>query len=145
MIKKIFVILIAVFFVFGCAGGDFNWPLKIDVDKDVTTGLQKVALSTTGYMIAKNNQKYIPEFVKWYNAFNLLIEQEDIQVAFQDGVAQLSTLISDDPYLQLQVKNAMSMLSISVDGPSLSEEVELYKQAVDSFMEGVIVAGMAGD
>jgi len=139
--KRLFVILMAAFFVFGCFGCS---NLKVNVTPDTKTVLQKVAISTTGYLIAKNNQKYIPEFVKWHNAFNLLVDQADIQIAFRDGVAQLSTLISDDPYLQLQVRNAMTMLEINMDGPALPEEVAPYKAAVDSFMEGVIVAGMAG-
>jgi len=133
--KKLCVILIAVFFLFGCAG------MNIGIDNEaVVPILQQSAISTTGYLIAMNNQSYIPKMVEWYSYFQELESFEDVQAAFQAGVGQLSKMISDDPYLQLQIKNAMTLLKINMDGPQAIEELKKYKEVVDSFMSGVMAA-----
>ena len=133
--KKIIVILMAFFLVFGCAG----FEVKIDKENAATV-LQKSATSTVGYLIAKNNRKYIGEILDWYYQFKNFQKLGDIQTAFRDGKAKLASLISDDPFLQLQIQNAMSLLELSGDGPQVPSEIERYIDAVDWFMLGVLAA-----
>jgi len=128
--KKLIAIFIALLFV-GCVG------LSVKPDNNGITLLQKSAVSTVGYLVAKNNTKHIPDLLRWYDVFNGTKEFVDVQQAFKDGTGKLTALISDDPYLQLQINNAMAMLNISVDGPVIPEELDKYRDTVDLFMSGV--------
>ena len=133
--KRIIVILMAAFLLFGCAG------MELGIDKEAaSTVLQQSATSTVGYLIAKNNRTYIPQILDWYYQFKTYKEIGDIQDAFQEGRVKLSRLISDDPFLQLQIQNAMTLLKISGDGPQLPSEIDRYIEAVDWFMLGVMAA-----
>ena len=134
--KRILIAILAIVFLFGCvgcAGTEVKW------DNEATISvIQKSATSTVGYLVAKNNPKYIPDLLEWYGVFNNLEEFGDIQQAYMGGINKLSKLISDDPYLQLQIKNVMMMLEISVEGPTVPEDLDKYKAVVDSFMLGVM-------
>lgn len=128
-----------VFSLGSCSGID------VKMSDEVITVLQVSATSTVGYLIAKNNPTYVDEMLLWYNSFNTETELIDVQAMFKEGIAKLSILISDDPYLQLQVQNAMTLLEISVNGPQVEEDLGKYKVVVDSFMSGVLAGKMAAD
>ena len=134
--KRILIAILAIVFLFGCvgcAGIDVKW------DNEATISvIQKSATSTVGYLVAKNNKEYIPDLLEWYSTFNNLEEFVDIQTEYTNGIEKLSELISDDPYLQLQIKNVMSVLEINVEGPAIPEDLGKYKAVVDSFMLGVM-------
>jgi len=134
---RIFLVLVLSLFILSCAG------MNVQVSKDSVTVLQTAATSTVGYLIAKNNIEYVDDMVTWYNYFKSETKLENVQVAFQDGLTQLSKLISDDPYLQLQVRNAMNLLEINVEGPQTELELGKYQAVVDSFMSGVMAGKMA--
>ena len=131
--RKLISILLVLAFV-GCV------HIGVKPDKELLTVLQKSAISTVGYLVAKNNPDKIPDLMKWYEGFLELEEFYDIQTSYQDGAAKLSELISDDAFLQLQIKNAMDILEVTVEGPMVPEEVEKYKYIVDYFMLGVAAA-----
>lgn len=129
--RKLISMFIAVMFI-GCVG------ISIKPDADGLTVLQKSAVSTVGYLIAKNNPEYIPDLLKWYAVFQDLDEFVDIQIEYQNGMQKLTALISDDPFLQMQIRNCMSMLKITVEGPVIPEDLEKYSVVVDYFMMGVM-------
>ena len=135
MRKLLILVYISIFmFIISCAG------LGVKLSDNSNEVLQKSATSTVGYLIAKNNPKYIDDMVTWYNVFNNADTLGSVQESFQEGMGKLSQLISDDPYLQLQVKNLSGLIQIDYNGPQLPEEVEKYKDVVDSFMDGVMTA-----
>ena len=133
IIRGIIIGIACIAFI-SCSGLGVNWS------SDVLTVVQKSTTSTVGYLIAKNNPEYIDDMIKWYTIFNTKDNFVDIQEHFQDGIGKLSALISDDQYLQLQVKNLAELIEITYDGPQIPEEVSKYKMVVDSFMDGVIAA-----
>jgi len=128
--KKPISIFIAMMFI-GCVG------IAVKPDTNGITMLQKSAVSTVGYLIAKNNPRYIPDLMKWYAAFQNLDEFIDVQAEYQSGLQKLVSMISDDPFLQMQIRNCMDMIEITFDGPQLPGELKKYHQAVDFFMIGV--------
>jgi len=131
--KKLISTLIAVMLmsVIGCVG------VNIKPDINGISMLQKSAISTVGYLVAKNNPKYIPDLLKWYDTFKGLDEFIDVQSEYREGVMKLSAMVSGDPFLQMQIRNAVDMLEITFDGPVVPEELEKYSEVVDYFMIGV--------
>ena len=139
MKKILSLILCGVFLVglFGCAG------FSITPTNDVITVLQASAVSTTGYLIAKNNVEHINSIMNWYSYYKTNKELVDVQTAFQDGMVKLSELISDDPFLQLQVRNSLNLLEVRYDGPQIETEISRYNAVVDNFMAGVIAGQLS--
>lgn len=129
-----FISILTVFVLVSCAG------IGVQISEDATTVLQKSAISTVGYLIAKNNPSHVDDMLAWYNIFQGQTNLADVQAVYKDGINKLSAMISNDPYLQLQVRNAMSLLEISVDGPQTDLGIGKYKEVVDSFMAGVVAA-----
>ena len=130
MIKKLIAAIVTMMFI-GCA------TVSIKPNDEVLTVLQKSAVSTVGYLIAKNKPDRLYDILAWYSLFQNASEFVDIQAEYQNGIQKLSELISDDPFLQMQIKNAMDMLKISFEGPQLPDELTKYSQVVDYFMIGV--------
>ena len=114
--------------------------ISIKPDDKILTTLQMSSISTTGYLIAKNNPDYIPGFMDWYSDFLALEELASIQDKYKAGISELSKLMTDDPFLQMQIKNAMNMLEIAVEGPTCLDELDRYREIVDYFMLGVASA-----
>lgn len=139
MKKILSLILCGVFLIglFGCAG------FSIKPTNEVISVLQASAISTVGYLISKNNPRYTDSILNWYSFFKSENGLVEIQAAFQDGMNKLSELISDDPYLQLQVRNAMNLLEIRYDGPQTDLEIGKYQAIVDSFMSGILAGKLA--
>jgi len=91
-----------------------------------------------GYLIVKNNPQFRDPMVEWYQVFkgaNTLIA---VQSMFQEGIAKLSQSVSHDPFLTLQIQNAISLLEISVEGPATELDIGRYQGIVDAFMMGVM-------
>jgi len=128
--KKLITIFVAIMFV-GCVG------VSVKPDTNITM-LQRSAVSTVGYLVAKNNPKYIPDLLKWYDGYQKLDEFVDLQTEYREGVMKLSAMVSGDPFLQMQIRNAVSMLQITFEGPVVPEEAGKYSEIVDYFMVGVM-------
>jgi len=60
--KKLISAFVVIMFI-GCVG------VTVKPDINGITMLQKSAISTVGYLVAKNNPKYIPDLLKWYDTF----------------------------------------------------------------------------
>lgn len=129
--KKKLSVLVVFMLLAGCAG------ISISPQADVLTALQKSAISTVGYLVAENNPDYIPEFKAWYENWQGLTDFNEQQIKYQAGAQKLADIISGDPFLQMQIKNAMSMLDISFEGPQVPGEMETYLHVIDYFMVGV--------
>ena len=129
--KKLLVILLAISLI-ACAG------IGVQLSDNATTVLQNSATSTVGYLIVKNNPQFRDPMVEWYQVFkgaNTLIA---VQSMFQEGIAKLSQSVSHDPFLTLQIQNAISLLEISVEGPATELDIGRYQGIVDAFMMGVM-------
>jgi len=131
MKKLTAVFIIIIMMTAGCAG------LSINPDADGITMLQKSAVSTIGYLVADSKQEYIPDLLKWYAVFNSTDDFIDVQQVFKAGTDRLMALLDDHPYLQLQIRNAMDMLNISINGPVIPADLSKYRKVVDLFMSGV--------
>ena len=131
--KHYLVCVFVAMFLVACAGISLN-------TEQSTTVLEKTAASTCGYLIAKNNKKYIPAMLTYYSQMQEATTLDGYQTAFKLGMAKLSQMISTDPFLQLQVQNLLSMVQINVDGPQLEIDLSRYKAITDSFMAGVQAA-----
>lgn len=132
--RKLTIGIIITLLLVGCAG------MNIALNDNAQEVLQDSAVSTIGYLIAKNNPKYIPNLLAWYNKYQNLDEFSDMQLTYQDGVAKLTGMVSDDPYLQLQLRNAMSLIQIEYKGPQIPDELDKYNRAISAFMSGVAAA-----
>jgi hypothetical protein len=128
--KKLIAIILAVAFV-GCAS------ISLKPQAEILTELQKTAVSTVGYLVIKNNPDYVPKFKSWYENWKTTTEFELQQAGYQAGIQKLSELISKDPFLQLQMKNALAMMDITFEGPQVPGDIEQYNQVIDCFMLGV--------
>ena len=130
---RLVLIGVAIMFMFtGCVG------MTVKTDTNSVTMLQRSAVSTVGYLVAKNNPKYIPDLLKWYDGYQKLDEFVDLQTEYKEGVMKLSAMVSGDPFLQMQIRNAVSMLQITFEGPTVQEELGKYSEIVDYFMVGVM-------
>lgn len=137
MTRKMSLMVVLFLFVVSCAG------IGVKLSDNAVTVLQAEATSTLSYMIAKNNKQYIPKIKEWYSIYEKVQTVEEAQKAFKDGMAKLSDMIAGDPFLSLQIQNAMNLLDISVEGPQIESDLKKYKSVVDSFMLGVLQAEKA--
>jgi len=134
MFKKLTVIIMSIAFlaIIGCAG------LGINLANNATTVLQNSATSTVGYLIVKNNPKFRDPMVQWYQTFKTVKDLTSIQTMFKEGIAKLSQSVSSDPFLTLQIQNAISLLEINIEGPQTELDIGKYQGIVDAFMMGVL-------
>ena len=102
------------------------------------TVLQDSATMTVGYLIVKNNPKFRDPMVQWYQAFKGVNDLANVQAMFKEGLAKLSQSVSHDPFLTMQIQNAMNLLEINFEGPQTELDIGKYKNIVDSFMLGVV-------
>ena len=135
--KRLFAILTA-FVLFSCAA------IGLQISDNATTVLQRSATSTVGYLIAKNNPGHVDGILLWHRAFQSMGDLGSVQIAFRDGMGRLASMVSGDPYLQLQIQNAMSLLEISAEGPQADADIGKYKDVVDAFMAGVMASRAEG-
>lgn len=134
MKKTIIMGLILTLLLIGCAG------TGIKLADNSATVLRNSATSTVGYLIVKNNPQFRAPMVEWYKAFQQTQGLTSVQQMFQAGIIQLSNAVSDDPFLILQINNAIKLLEINIDGPQTELDIEKYRIYVDSFMMGVSAA-----
>jgi hypothetical protein len=118
----------------GCAG------TQVQLNPDAQQVLERSAVSTVGYLIAKKNPDLSSQLLTWYTGFQAITDLSDFQKVFQDGVKALTGKLVKDPYLQLQISNAMTLIQINAQGPALPAEIQKYKDAVSWFMDGVQAA-----
>ena len=131
--KKIVTILCALALV-SCAG------MGIHISDNATSVLQDSAISTVGYLIVKNNPKFKQPIQDWYVTFQGASTLPTIQSMFKEGLNKLASSVSDDPYLTMQIQNAMQLLEINADGPQVEADIEKYQGYVRAFMMGVLAA-----
>ena len=110
----------------------------VQLNENATSVLQNSATSTVGYLIVKNNPQFRDPMVEWYQAFKGVNDLATVQTMFQEGIAKLSQSVSNDPFLTLQIQNAISLLEISVEGPATELDIGKYQDTVDAFMMGVM-------
>ena len=115
-----------------CAG------VGVKLTDNATTVLQNSATSTVGYLIVKNNPQFRDPMITWYQTFKGVNDLSSVQAMFKEGIAKLSQSVSHDPFLILQIQNAISLLEISVEGPATELDIGKYQETVDAFMMGVM-------
>ena len=129
--KKLLVILLAISLI-ACAG------IGVQLSDNATTVLQNSATSTVGYLIVKNNPQFRDPITQWYMLFREADDLMTVQTMFRDGIEKLAKSVSDDPYLSMQIANAMTLLEINFDGPQIELDIGKYQGIVDAFMMGVM-------
>ena len=129
---RIFLIAIMCISMLSCAG------VGVQLSDNATTILQNSATSTVGYLIVKNNPQFRDPMTEWYMAFKGVQDLATVQSMFQEGIAKLSQSVSHDPFLTLQIQNAISLLEINVEGPTTELDIGKYQKVVDAFMMGVM-------
>ena len=129
---RIFLIAILCISMLSCAG------VGVQLSDNATTILQNSATSTVGYLIVKNNPQFRDPMTEWYMAFKGVQDLATVQSMFQEGIAKLSQSVSHDPFLTLQIQNAISLLEINVEGPATELDIGKYQKVVESFMLGVL-------
>jgi len=129
--KKLVIILCALALI-SCAG------IGVKLADNSATVLQNSATSTVGYLIVKNNPQFREPMITWYKAFQQAQELTDVQQMFQSGMMKLTSAVSNDPFLTLQIQNAINLLEINVEGPQVPEDIGKYQGYVDAFMMGVM-------
>ena len=131
MVKRLLIAIMCFAFI-GCAG------IGVQISDNATTVLQNSAISTTGYLIVKNNPQFRDPMVEWYQVFKGADSLVSVQSMFQEGIAKLSQSVSHDPFLTLQIQNAITLLEINVEGPQTELDIDKYQGVVDAFMMGVM-------
>ena len=129
---RIFLIAILCISMLSCAG------VGVQLSDNATTILQNSATSTVGYLIVKNNPQFRDPMTEWYMAFKGVQDLATVQSMFQEGIAKLSQSVSHDPFLTLQIQNAITLLEINVEGPQTELDIGKYQAVVDAFMMGVM-------
>ena len=129
--RKLLVILLAISLI-ACAG------IGVQLSDNATTVLQNSATSTVGYLIVKNNPQFRDPITQWYTLFREADDLMTVQTMFRDGIEKLAKSVSDDPYLSMQIANAMTLLEINFDGPQIELDIGRYQGIVDAFMMGVM-------
>ena len=129
---RIFLIAIMCISMLSCAG------VGVQLSDNATTILQNSATSTVGYLIVKKNPQFRDPMTEWYMAFKGVQDLATVQSMFQEGIAKLSQSVSHDPFLTLQIQNAISLLEINVEGPATELDIGKYQKVVESFMLGVL-------
>ena len=115
-----------------CAG------VGVKLSDNATMVLQNSATSTVGYLIVKNNPRFRDPMIKWYQTFKGVNDLANVQAMFQEGIAKLSQSVADDPFLTMQIQNAMNLLEINFEGPQIELDIGKYQKVVDAFMMGVM-------
>ena len=131
MVKRLLIAIMCLGLL-GCAG------VGIQMSDNATTVLQNSATSTVGYLIVKNNPQFRDPMVEWYKVFKSADSLISVQSMFQEGIEKLSQSVSHDPFLTLQIQNAISLLEINVEGPQTELDIGKYQKVVDAFMMGVM-------
>ena len=129
--KKLLVILLAISLI-ACAG------IGVQLSDNATTVLQNSATSTVGYLIVKNNPQFRDPITQWYMLFKEADDLMTVQTMFRDGINKLAKSVSNDPFLSMQIANAMTLLEINFDGPQIELDIGRYQGVVDAFMMGVM-------
>ena len=134
MIKRLLLVLMCLGMI-SCAGvGDMGVTISDDATEILTDGV----VSTVGYLIVKNNPQLREPLRAWYLDFIELKELNAIQLAYQNGISALIKSVSHDPFLVMQIQNAMKVVQIDFTGPTIELDIGKYQRVVDAFMLGVM-------
>ena len=113
---------------------------EIEINDEALTIIETMALSTLGHYVGLNNRDKIERMEGWYAAFQAVTGVSDFQEAFQHGTNFLIEKFADDEFIQMQIRTLLSLLKITVEGPSEETEMPWYRKIVDAFMAGVKTA-----
>jgi len=130
--RKRLLIAIMCIALIGCAG------IGVQLSDNATTVLQDSATATVGYLIVKNNPQFRDPITQWYMLFKEADDLMTVQTMFKDGINKLAKSVSNDPFLSMQIANAMTLLEINFDGPQIELDIGRYQGIVDAFMMGVM-------
>ena len=131
MRKRLLIAIMCLAFI-GCAG------IGVQLNDNATTVLQDSATATVGYLIVKNNPQFRDPITQWYMLFKEADDLMTVQTMFRDGINKLAKSVSNDPFLSMQIANAMTLLEINFDGPQIELDIGRYQGVVDAFMMGVM-------
>jgi len=131
MRKRLLIAIMCLAFI-GCAG------IGVQLSDNATTVLQDSATATVGYLIVKNNPQFRDPITQWYTLFREADDLMTVQTMFRDGINKLAKSVSNDPFLSMQIANAMTLLEINFDGPQIELDIGRYQGVVDAFMMGVM-------
>lgn len=118
-----------------------KWFCHTEVGLPVTI---KIAISTAGYMIKKNNPEQVARIMPVVKGIQETIENgvdnEFLNSLIAEGLVQLVKHISADPIIMAAVNVALAQLKIDIQGeiakvPKLTNEV--IKDMIDSFIAGL--------
>jgi hypothetical protein len=113
---------------------------KLEVNDEALTIVETMALSTLGHYVGLNNRDKIDKMEGWYAAFQAIVGLEDFQEAFNHATSYLVNEFTDDAFIQMQIRTLLSLLKITVEGPTKETEMPWYRKIVDAFMSGVKTA-----
>ena len=134
MFKRMLIAIMCLGMI-SCAGvSDIGVSISDDANGILTDGVTQ----TVGYLIVKNNPQLREPLRDWYLDFIELKEFDAIKLAYQTGIAGLSKAVSNDPFLLMQIQNAMKVVKIDYNGPQTVLELGKYQRVVDNFMLGVM-------
>jgi len=134
MFKKLLVVLMCLGMI-SCAGVS---DVGVTISDDATEILTDGVISAVGYLIVKNNPQLREPLRNWYLDFIELKELDVIQKAYQEGISGLIKSVSHDPFLVMQIQNAMKVVQIDATGPMVELDIGKYQRVVDAFMLGVM-------
>ena len=112
---------------------------KINKNDKALSMIEVTTLSTVGYLVAKKNPDWVDDMESWYGLFQNTGEFTEVQDMYKHAIHTLIEKVTDDKFLQLQIKNAMTLLEIDFEGPKLPEIAPRYRKIIDAFMSGVKV------
>jgi len=114
--------------------------MEIAKAKEVGEVFTVIGFSSVGFLFADSHKELIPKIEKWHAMFNTANGFIDAQALLKEGLDQLVEKISNKPFIQFQLKQAMALMELSYDGPVIEADLSKYKKCVDAFMTGVLSA-----
>lgn len=113
----------------------------IKIREDALSVAEMAALSSVGYFVGRNNKEHIDDILEWYSVLQLAGDS-DFEKMFDEGLHKLVDMISDNPFIQLQLMNVLKLIEIDVDNPLEGFDLGRYQNIVNNFMAGITAASM---
>ena len=110
---------------------------KIHKNDEALELVEIMTLSTLGHLVAKKNPDWIDDMESWDGLFQNAGGFTKLQELYKHAMHTLIEKVTDDPFLQVQIENAMTLLGLEMMMPDLPEIAPRYRKIVDAFMTGV--------
>ena len=129
--------------VSGCAGLGIN----VDISDEALYSMERIAARTLAYKIAEKNPELVDEMSNFCGDFiKTLDAQENVYTMILNAKQYLGTQITDDPLMQANFSDLLSLLNVSVvPAPDtnvnvLPPDIALkLRVAAVGFLEGLIL------